>query len=98
MGVVYIGANDKWPEAISDGLTLACRFCDKIPIVDYRINDDVWRLVVPREYQRDVVCLDCLIKCGKREMIAEAIEAVQITFPHMTVVCDNPQVFVYNYR
>ncbi len=97
MSVIYIRQGDRWPEGVSDGLALPCAICGNHTNIDYGIDDDVWRKVVPESCRRDVVCLGCLIIRAGRGLVAESLRFVQITFPHMTIVCEEPRVFVYNY-
>lgn len=57
--VVPIG--DKWPGAVTDGLSTRCSYCGIKPAVDYRASDDEWKRVVPSEHRPGVVCLECFI-------------------------------------
>ena len=36
-----------------------CKVCECSDKFDYHVSDDLWRRVVPRRYQKSVVCLDC---------------------------------------
>ncbi len=36
-----------------------CKVCGCSDKFDYHLSDDLWRKVVPRRYQKSVVCLDC---------------------------------------
>lgn len=55
-----IRVSDKWPEGVSDGLTLPCCVCRKYTEFDYIVDDNFWQTVVPKEYKPDVICLRCL--------------------------------------
>jgi len=46
-------------ESVSDGLSSPCYFCKRVPVVDYVVDDQVWKTVVPKEAQHHVVCLEC---------------------------------------
>ena len=71
----------KWPESISDGLSLPCKMCGNVPRFDYRAQDDLWRMVVPEECRLWVVCLPCFDKvaCSKSISIARGIVNIQYT-------------------
>lgn len=57
---VVIGPDDSWPDAISDGLTLPCHYCNVVPAVDYRVTDEAWADVFgDYEARLGVVCIDC---------------------------------------
>lgn len=70
----YIKEDDKWPEAVSDGLTLSCGVCNKKPIIDYRISDKTWQRVIPEVLQSGVVCLECLLEIDQD--VIEDIEQI----------------------
>jgi hypothetical protein len=36
-----------------------CKVCDCSDKFDFHVSDELWERVVPREYQKSVVCLDC---------------------------------------
>lgn len=75
---------DKWPEAVSDGLTIPCMRCGEIPAIDYRVDDDFWRKVARPRERKNVVCLDCL--CHDHEDVAEHLEEVQVINGGVTTV------------
>lgn len=56
-----IEENDSWPEAVSDGLTLPCGVCGVVPVIDYHVSDEAWK-VVPNALSLGVVCIECLIQ------------------------------------
>ena len=57
-------AGTKWPEAVSDGLILACSDCGQVPRFDYKVSDSFWKLHVHGFVRLSVVCLPCLdIRC-----------------------------------
>lgn len=74
MKTVYVKEGDKWPEAVSDGLTLPCGICEEIPATDYIIDHDMWDKVVPKEMKLGVVCLDCLV--GLDPNVIEHIKSI----------------------
>lgn len=87
-----------WPEGISDGLSCLCVWCGIRPWFDYRVDDAVWRAVVPREWRAAVVCLPCLdrMACRKGVSLVGSIEQVQFTGTNYTV-CMEP-IFTHDYR
>lgn len=74
-----------WPEAVSDGLTLPCAFCAKVPDVDWRTTEDEWQRVIPKRFQLGVVCLGCFIWKGGD---ARLVEQIQVVVPGATFVCE----------
>ncbi len=78
-----------WPEAVSDGLTLPCAFCNIVPKFDYRVSDDFWQAVVPAGLQLGVVCLPCLddlaVTAGHDDL-EEALVEVQFTGYGKTII------------
>src|SRR4029077_3460298 len=42
-----------------DGRRQTCKVCRCPDKFDFNVPDEVWRRVVPREYQLGVVCLEC---------------------------------------
>lgn len=62
MESVTVRPGDEWPGGISDGLTLECPYCDRVPEFDYHVDNDFWAAVVPHtnEMHLGVVCLPCL--------------------------------------
>ena len=98
MSVIYVRQEDEWPEGVSDGLTLPCALCGNHTDIDYGIDDDVWRKVVPKFCRRDVVCLKCLIRIGGRGLIAESRRFLQNTISQITIVFEEPRVLVLNYQ
>lgn len=81
MHVIRIMNLKKWPEGVSDGLTLPCSHCGHIPRFDYRVDDPFWRYVVPKSEQQDVICLPCLDRQANALglSVCEHIEEVQFT-------------------
>lgn len=79
--------NNVWPPAVSDGLTLPCSDCGKIPRFDFRVSDEFWQRWVPDNPARlSVICLVCLdSRCGGIGL-AEALEEVQYLGNGFTVV------------
>ena len=87
----------KWPEAVSDGLTLPCGICGTIPSIDYHVEDDFWDSVVPRQLRRGVVCLDCLADlAAERGLgVAENVQQVQWIGKGETLVLNPERVYRY---
>jgi hypothetical protein len=89
--------SEPWPEAISDGLTLACGICGQRPHFDYMVTDGVWNDLVPQELRLGVVCLSCLdglaVRAGAD--IADAIASVQFTGIGKTVVLKPTRIHRY---
>lgn len=82
-----------WPEAISDGLTLACAHCDTIPRIDYRVRDAAWTRVVAKADRLGVVCLECYLGLGG---LPSDIEQIQVIRSGETLVLQ--PVVVYRYH
>lgn len=67
---------DHWPSAVSDGLTLPCTDCDRVPLVDYTVDDDHWRdYTTQGEDRLSVICVECFIR---RAGDPTKIEEIQI--------------------
>ncbi len=79
---------EHWPEAISDGLTLSCQVCGKLPVFDYTVDDDAWRNFVPKEMWLGVVCLGCFSKLvrARDRYVSEFLKAVQFTGADETIL------------
>lgn len=88
----------EWPDAVSDGLTLRCACCGRVPRFDYRIRDAEWEATVPEFYRRGVVCLPCLdcLATARGVDVSGAIEEVQFTGIGKTVVLR--PVLVHRYQ
>lgn len=80
--------NDKWPEGISDGLTIKCADCGEIPKLDYSVRYDFWNKWVPKTAENlGVVCLECLDKRCNGEGLAEALISLQfVGINHTTLL------------
>jgi len=89
--------SDKWPEAISDGLSLPCSICGIIPMFDYHVDDDFWSRIVPGHIRRDVICLPCLDGLAHNVQldVAEHIEFVHFTGIGKTVVLIPERTYYY---
>jgi hypothetical protein len=72
------------PEGISDGLSLPCHFCGRVPVVDYHVDDAFWREHVPDEARLGVVCIECLVE--RAPEAAWHVEEVQVATPFATTV------------
>lgn len=96
METIIIEDDDKWPEGISDGLTLPCGLCGRIPIFDYIVTDDLWKHAVPIQYRRGIVCLECLSGlCSSGVLVSNLIQ-IQLTVSGATVVLKPESVYFYN--
>ena len=88
--------NDKWPEAITDGLTLPCSICHNYTNIDYGVSDEFWRKVthgMGSDVRLGVVCLDCLIRMSDEESVA--LENIQIVVGEMNIECVPKNIFIY---
>jgi len=61
---------ETFKEAIPDGLTIACPYCGRVPEIDYMIDDEIWKQLIPKEYRTGVVCLGCLAKLARQHKVA----------------------------
>lgn len=93
--IITVTFDDSWPEAVSDGLTLPCSRCTKIPQFDYRVTDDFWVNFVPEIWQRGVVCLPCLGETTPNKKLAESIIEVQWTRTGLTVILQPIRAILY---
>jgi hypothetical protein len=75
-----------WPEAVSDGVTLACADCGEVPMFDYHVSEGFWRRWVPDDARLGIVCLPCLNGRCAGQGLAEALERIQWTGTGHTVV------------
>ena len=55
-----------------------CRVCDCSDKFDFHVSDDLWKRVVPRRFQKSVVCLDCFddFACVKKIDYTGAIDVL----------------------
>jgi len=77
---------DRWPEGVSDGLTLTCADCGEVPCFDYSVEDAFWTQHVSGPERIGVVCLLCLDKRCGGVGLADAILQVQFCGTGFTVV------------
>ena len=42
----------------------ACKLCYHVNAVGFRVPDEVWRLIVPEQFQNSIVCLSCFTRLG----------------------------------
>lgn len=59
--VVTIENGDEWPGGLSDGLTLECTDCGRVPGLDYTVTDDEWKRIGPGP---NVLCIECFLERG----------------------------------
>ena len=91
---------EQWPEAISDGLTLACGVCGQEPSFDYLVADEAWEVVVPEELRLGVVCLACFDHlAGERGVhTSDVLEHVQFTGAGETIILHPVEAYRYGLR
>lgn len=80
-----------WPEGISNGLTVPCMWCGRVPVVDYTVDDRTWRRIVPPRLRREVVCIDCFV--DQDESVVASIGRVQVATASVTAVFNDPDVY-----
>jgi hypothetical protein len=83
---------DKWPMAVSDGLSVPCSDCETIPVIDYIVDDYTWNDLVKPPERHGVICLPCLIKRGGPSVLL-AVKEIQYTIPGVTLIL-SPSLFV----
>lgn len=86
-----------WISGVSDGLTLPCGICGRVPKFDYHVEDDFWERIVPRKYRRGVICLACLDEMANKrgEDLSKFLEFVQFTGRGKTIELLPTRVFEY---
>jgi hypothetical protein len=69
-----------------------CKICGSEDKFDFNVRDEVWKQVVPSEYENKVVCLDCFDKLAFEKKIdySDCIDVLyftgdQATFKFRTV-------------
>jgi len=87
---------DPWPEAVSDGLTLACHDCGEVPRFDYRVEEEFWERWVPGPERTSVVCLPCLDRRCGGQGLGEALISVHWTGTGHTVCLVPERVVIYS--
>lgn len=94
---IYNIDENNWIAGVSDGLTLPCEICGKIPKWDYRVDDDFWRKVVPDKYRLGVICLGCLDKLASKKGldIAKHLIDVQFTGLGKTIELTPHKIYYY---
>ena len=97
---VYHMTWEKWIAGVSDGLTLPCGICGKIPKWDYRVDDDFWRKVAPHKHRLGVICLGCLDKLASEKGldIAKYLIDVQFTGINKTIELVPSKIYYYKNR
>jgi hypothetical protein len=78
------------------GKRQTCKVCKCPDKFDFNVPDEVWSRVVPVEYQRGVVCLDCFDRFASEKQIdySDSIEVLyfagdKATFKFQTVLAQN---------
>lgn len=90
---VHRVGSTEWPAAVSDGLTLPCGQCGRVPRIDYQVTDDEWRRVIPAFHRLGVVCLDCFLNLDGDPL---SVVEIQVVGTGVTVVT-TPSI-AYEYR
>jgi len=89
-GVLELALRDReWPERVSDGLVSHCKICRRKSNIDYRVDDAIWRLIVPPKHLRGFVCLDCFAELAERQGIKDwprYLQEIQICGKSATAV------------
>ena len=74
------------------GQQQSCKACGCVDKFDFKVPDTVWKTVVPVEYQKKVVCLECFDKFAFEKNIdySDCIDTLyfagdQATFKFQTV-------------
>jgi len=93
-----VNINDNWPGGISDGLTLPCGLCQKIPTFDYTVTDIAWAAVIPKDLQLGVVCLNCFERMVRaRDMyISDVLLHVQFAGDGETILLRPTKAYRYS--
>lgn len=88
---------DKWPEGISDGLSLPCCVCHLSVAFDYGVDDAFWQAIVPEEYRRSVVCLSCLatLASARGLQIEKHLKFVQFVGMGETIILLPDSIYQY---
>ena len=87
---------NKYPEGISNGLSLPCYICEEHTILDYTVRDEFWRTHVPKEYQTWVICIGCLDDIVEdSELIARNLERVQLCLAEGTIVLKPTKSYIW---
>lgn len=92
----HVRAGDPWPEAVSDGLTLACGVCGILPLLDYTVDDAYWRSA--GRSSLGVVCLVCLMARRGAQEVLSHITRIQVTGLGATLVLDPTLLVTYDHR
>lgn len=93
-----INIEDKWPEAVCDGLCLPCKCCGNKTMYDYTVTEKFWKEVVPKKYKKWVVCLPCLDKIAteKGRNFGEHLIRVQFTGIKKTIIMEPSTIYDYS--
>lgn len=92
----YLIKKRQWIDGLSDGLELNCCICRRKPIIDYSVTDILWNEIIPKEYQKDVVCLHCLSTLCDSEKLLNNIIRIQIAVKNLTLDVDSFDAYLYN--
>lgn len=91
-------SKDSWEPGISDGLTLPCGICNRVPSWDYNVDSEFWNLVVDDTYKRGVLCLPCLdrLAVDKGYDVSTHLQRVQFTGIGKTIELKPSRLFQYH--
>lgn len=92
--------NGGWPEGICDGLLLHCGVCSIRHSMDYTVDDEFWRDVIPKNLRYGAICLRCFDKMATEQGqdISEHLERVQFTGIKKTILLKPEIVYDYNHK
>lgn len=92
-----VGPETRWPEGISDGLTLPCGICGDVQKFDYNVDDDLWQGLVPIEHRYGVICLPCLDTLGNNQgiCVGSGLNFVQFTGKFSTTVLRREKTYSF---
>lgn len=87
----------EWPGGVSSGLVLQCWVCRIVPKLDYTVEDEVWKQVVPESIRNLVICLECFDKMATRKGVdwIEHLQKIQLTGIGKTMVLVPQKIWYY---
>ena len=47
-----------------------CKICYHVNAVGFHVPDRIWEAIIPRKFQRGVVCLSCFTRLGDEKIVA----------------------------
>ncbi len=91
-------SNGNWEPGISDGLTLPCGECNRVPSWGYNVDDAFWKLImIDHPHRLGVICLPCFDKLAtdKGYDVSTHLERVQFTGIGKTIELKPSRLFQY---